>query len=62
MYKTIQVQANVDLGTAVSNNQLIRAGGVARIHNGWYTITYNGVRPDCSTVVSARRNKKGQLK
>lgn len=61
-YKKIQIEANKDLGDAVKNNELLRACGVKRIHNGWYTVTFNGVRPDTSNVVSAKRNKKGEIK
>ena len=57
----IQIQSNKDLGDSVPNNDILRAAGVRRIHSGWYTVKYIGVQLDLSTVVSARRNKKGQI-
>jgi hypothetical protein len=60
--KTIQIEANKNLGDSVTNNDILRAAGVKKIHTGWYSVTYNGVSLDCSTVVSAKRNKKGEIK
>ncbi len=59
--KTIQIEAHQEIGSLPRNNELLKSGGVKRIHNGWYTVTYNGVNCDCSTVVSAKRNKNGQI-
>jgi len=59
--KTIQIEANVDLGDAVKNNEILKAAGVKRIHSGWYTVRFNGVALDCSTVVSATRNPNGEI-
>lgn len=58
--KTIQIEANVELGDATTNNEILRAAGVTKIHSGWYTVTYNGVTLDRSTVCSAKRNPKGR--
>lgn len=55
--KTLQIESN-----KTDNNEIPRAAGVKKIHSGWYSVTYNGVRLDRSTVVSAKRNKKGQIK
>ena len=60
--KSIQIEANKNLGDSVSNNDILRAAGVKKIHNGWYSVKYNGVNLDRSTVVSAKRNAKGQIK
>ena len=60
--KTIQIEANKNLGDSVANNDILRAAGVKKIHSGWYSVTYNGVSLDCSTVVSAKRNKNGEIK
>lgn len=59
--KIEQIEANRSLGDAVNNNELLRAGGVKRIHAGWYSVRYNGVSLDCSTVKSAKRNFLGKL-
>lgn len=45
-----------------ANDSILKAGGVKRIHDGWYTCHYNGAVLDCSTVTSAKRNKKGELR
>lgn len=60
--KSIQIEANKNLGDSVSNNEILKAAGVKRIHSGWYTVKYNGVNLDSSTVVSAKRNSKGEIK
>jgi hypothetical protein len=60
--ETIQIEANKNLGDSVTNNDILRAAGVKKIHSGWYTVMYNGVSLDCSTVVSSKRNKKGEIK
>jgi hypothetical protein len=61
-YKKLQIEAH-DLDDLDDNNDdLLRAAGVKRIHAGWYTVTYNGVRLDASTAVSAARNAKGEIK
>lgn len=59
--KTMQIDAD-SLQERESNRALIRAAGVKRIHGGWYTVKYNGVHLDCSTVMNAKRNPKGQIK
>lgn len=55
--KTIQLEAH-----KTDNNDLLRSAGVRRIHAGWYTVTYNGVSLDPSTVTGATRNPKGKVK
>ena len=60
--KTIQIEANKDYRDSVTNNDILHAAGIRRIHSGWYTVRFNGVRLDCSTVVSAKRNAKGEIK
>ena len=60
--KTIQIEANRDLGDLIPNNEIIRAGRVKRIHSGWHTVWYNGVALDRSTVAMAKRNRKGEIK
>lgn len=58
--KTIQIEAHKILGSE-SNDEILRAAGVRRIHAGWYTVEYNGVFADRSTVVGARRNRHGEI-
>jgi len=60
--KTLQIEAHKDLGDRHSNNELLKAAGIKRIHFGWYTLYYNGVQPDPSNVTNAIRNPKGELK
>ncbi len=55
--KTLQIQSN-----DYDNNALLRAAGVRRIFPGWYTVTYNGVKLDRSTITSAKRNRKGLIR
>ena len=43
------------------NNDPLRNVGIKRIHAGWYTVKYNGVKLDASTIVSAKRNRKGEI-
>ena len=35
--------------------------GIERIHNGWYTVKYNGIKLDKSTIFSAKYNKGGEI-
>lgn len=56
--RTIQIESK-NMG---DNNDILRAAGVKRIHSGWYSVKYNGVNLDCSTVVSAKRNRRGEIK
>ena len=60
--KTVQLESNKHLGDSIGNNEILRAAGVKRIRCGWYTVAYNGIQLDCSTVVSARRNPKGLIR
>ena len=46
---------------ALHNIDLLRAAGVKRIHQGWYTVTYRGIL-DRSTICNARYNRKGEIK
>jgi len=55
--KTMQIEAG-----KFDNNELLRAAGVKRIFSGWYTVWYNGVALDSSTVTTARRNRLGKIK
>jgi hypothetical protein len=55
--KQIQIQAH-----DYDNNRLLRAAGVKRISQGWYTVEYRGVSLDASTIVSAKRNRKGAIR
>ena len=55
--KTMQIEAG-----KFDNNELLRAAGVKRIFIGWYTVWYNGVALDSSTVTTARRNRLGKIK
>lgn len=52
----IQLQAH-----ALNNNDILRAAGVKRIHDGWYTVHYNGVKFDKSTIIGAKRNHLGRI-
>ena len=54
--KKIQIEA-----TSGYNNEILRAAGVKRVRDGWYTVTYNGVTLDSSTAVSAKRNPRGNI-
>lgn len=54
--KTMQI-----LGHKSTNNKLLRAAGVKRIYQGWYTVRFHGEPFDKSTVVSATRNKEGEF-
>lgn len=54
---TLQIEAR-----KLDNNDLLRAAGVKRIHAGWYTVQYRGVRLDQSTICSATRNRKGEIR
>lgn len=58
--KTIQLESGVKF-TNGDNDDLLRSAGVKRIFPGWYTVWFNGVVPDNSTVNCARRNRKGKL-
>ncbi len=53
--KTIQIEASED------TKALLRYAGVKRVHTGWYTVHYNGVALDLSTIISAKRNRKGEI-
>ena len=53
--KTIQIEADED------TKALLKYAGVKRVHSGWYTVKYNGVALDLSTVKSAKRNPKGEI-
>jgi hypothetical protein len=44
------------------NAELLKYAGVKRIHDGWYTVQYRGVKLDKSTICAAKRNKNGQIK
>ena len=55
--KAIQIESGKE-----NNDEILRTAGVSRIHRGWYTVTYNGIVLDCSTVTSARRNRDGEIK
>ena len=66
--KTIQLEAkkgvyNYDqIGRGETTvGDILRAGGVKRIRAGWYTVTYNGVSLDRSTVCHATFNPKGEI-
>ena len=54
--KTTQIESG-----EFDNNDLLRIVGIKRIHAGWYTVKYNGVKLDASTIVSAKRNRKGRI-
>lgn len=41
---------------------LLRAAGLKRLHEGWYSVQYRGVKLDKSTICAAKRNKNGQIK
>ena len=55
--KTLQIQAN-----DYDNNRILKAVGIKRIHAGWYTVTYNGVNLDASTITGAKRNRNGFIR
>lgn len=59
--KIIQIESGVKY-TNGDNDELLYAAGVKRISRGWYSLCYNGVIPDCSTVVWAKRNRGGKIK
>ena len=54
--KTIQIESG-----EFDSDDLLRIVGIKRIHGGWYTVKYNGVKLDASTIVSAKRNRKGEI-
>ena len=54
--KTIQIEAH-----KMDNNELLYSAGIKRIHPGWYSVRYNGVKLDTSTICSAKRNKGGEI-
>lgn len=54
---TLQIQAHT-----FDNDDLLRAAGVKRIHPGWYTVQYRGVRLDRGTICAATRNRKGEIR
>lgn len=54
---TLQIQAHT-----FDNDDLLRAAGVKRIHPGWYTVQHRGVSLDQSTICSAKRNQKGEIR
>ena len=54
---TMQIEAG-----SFDNNAILKAGGVKRIHDGWYTCHFNGMYLGCSTITSTKRNKKGELR
>lgn len=54
---TLQIQAHT-----FDNDDLLRAAGIKRIHPGWYTVQYRGVSLDQSTICSAKRNRKGEIR
>lgn len=43
------------------NKAILKMAGVQRVHKGWYTVIYNGAVLDKSTVISAVRNKNGEI-
>ena len=55
--KALQIEARES-----GNNELLRLAGIKRIHPGWYTVKYSGVRLDSSTIAHAARNPKGGIK
>lgn len=61
MLKTIQVQTNNKFGDLTINN-LLKSAGVKRIHNGWYSLWYDGMSPNYLNVVKAKRNPSGKIK
>ena len=58
--KQIQIYS-VPRDEACENREILRLAGVRRIHRGWYTVQYNGVVLDESTIVSAKRNPSGRI-
>lgn len=52
------MQLNASTG---DNSEILRAAGIKRIHSGWYTVTYRGLKLDRTTVTSAKRNPKGEI-
>ena len=55
--KTIQIESG-----EFDNNDLLRIAGIKRIHAGWYTVKYNGVKLDASTIASAEYNPDGEIR
>ena len=61
--KTMQIESGSDFGgVGETAREILKAARVQRIHPGWYTVNYNGISLDSSTVVSARRNSRGEIK
>jgi hypothetical protein len=58
--KTIQIESRW-LCDGQWTNDLLKAAGVQRIHSGWYTVTYDGVALDESTIRRAKRNRNGEI-
>lgn len=54
--KTIQLNSRDN-----ESRRLLKLANVKRIHNGWYTAQYNGIKLDGSTIASASYNKGGKF-
>ena len=55
--KTLQIH-----GGDPSTLEILRAAGVRRLRDGWYTVSYRGAYLDRSTVCAARYNRLGEIK
>lgn len=58
--KTLQIFYDSEAGNQ-DNAELLRFF-YQRLKTGWYTVSYNGVNLDNSTICAAKRNKKGEFK
>jgi len=58
--KSIQIEARW-FWDGENTSTILKAAGVKRVHAGWYTVKYNGVKLDASTIISAKRNRKGEI-
>lgn len=59
--KTLQIFHDTKALGSRDNSALLRFF-YKRLKTGWYTVCYNGVNLDLSTICAAKRNKKGEFK
>jgi len=60
--KTIQIEAHSVYGDGYDADEVLRDAGVKRIHDGWYTVRYEGATLDRTTVRWALRNRNGKIR
>ena len=45
----------------LDNDNILRAAGIRRLYQGWYTVIYNGNVLEVSNVCKAKRNPHGEF-